>query len=623
MPASPPSPFGDPNEGVNLKYTGNFKHNINSTQAINYAIWDSLDNGYSYFSSRQQPYVYHIETGTLYTIKRGAGPRDDASYGTNVLDNLFFRSSTDWGQTWTDPELLYDASNESPGFYARYPSIYPFILEGQLCFNYTSPLTGGEGWQGWLNSIYYFGAPLNTFMSNAETETGGIAYGWGTDAKLLGGTTNPEQTEPYFLAIGGLMPPGGNRDGAWDDNSNVAYRKTADFTLWDVIVPDAWASDNFYPVDADSNTSSVIYGLKKGPDDKMYAGIIGNFIDSEDPDLWEVGVSFSEDYGETWSNLDICPISLLWDYATANGLDPDSVSNYSAYDFLLYEYGDGQIGYSVFVWMSDFRQGVAPLDRQMQIVEYYKQGGTWGIRKVGDISGYTLPYWDEDAQSFSARNQMGIELNAALTEDGTKMLLKWVDLTNLADDGAGNITFNGSDIFISTKTVTGNTWGDVQNISDDDGIHRITWIPDYVPNSLIGIPMIEEISIADPNDTDQEAAIRGRNLLERQYCLIGYFDAVVGVEKGPENDGKISINSIYPNPASSYTQVSVNIPADGEATIELFDLMGNKVVELHDGFLSAGSHAIYLPTDNLSIGTYYCTLNMNGYKTVKTLTIVR
>ena len=146
-------------------------------QEVDYMILDSLWNGFSYFSYRQQPFVYHPETGTLVTIKRGALSRDDEDAGTNTLDNLFYRTSDDWGYSWTDPMLVYNAKADQPRYYARYPSIYPFIFEEDLVYIYTSPLTDGDGWQGFLNGIYY-GAPINTFSANYSLDIDGNNYGW-------------------------------------------------------------------------------------------------------------------------------------------------------------------------------------------------------------------------------------------------------------------------------------------------------------------------------------------------------------------------------------------------------------------------------------------------------------
>ena len=161
------------------------------------AFWllDSLGNAYSYFSDRQQPFVYHLASGTLVTIKRGAIDIRDPNHinyqGTNHLDNLFFRSSDDWGRTWAEPVLLFNckSSLEPTNDRARYPSVHAFESDETMTLVYTSPVTDGTGWQGFLNGIYYQDEPLNAFSDNSRIQVNGKSYGWGTDSNGI-----PRQT---------------------------------------------------------------------------------------------------------------------------------------------------------------------------------------------------------------------------------------------------------------------------------------------------------------------------------------------------------------------------------------------------------------------------------------------
>ena len=112
----------------------------NTLQSVNFVIIDSLANAFSYYSSATQPFVYCKDMNTLVTIKRGyVDLANVPNYtGINTKDNLFIRRSTDWGDTWQAPELIFDAKADPPSANkwgaARYPSIYPYVWNGLLTF---------------------------------------------------------------------------------------------------------------------------------------------------------------------------------------------------------------------------------------------------------------------------------------------------------------------------------------------------------------------------------------------------------------------------------------------------------------------------------------------------------
>ncbi len=79
----------------------------------------------------------------------------------------------------------------------------------------------------------------------------------------------------------------------------------------------------------------------------------------------------------------------------------------------------------------------------------------------------------------------------------------------------------------------------------------------------------------------------------------------------------------YPNPFNPSTEISYSIPSSGLVTINIFNSLGQKVVELINQFQSAGKHHITWngKSENnttLSAGIYFCNIRYNNTsKTIK------
>jgi hypothetical protein len=601
------------------KFNLKFRNKI-SIQSVNFRILDSLMNAYSYFTDSQQPFVYERNTNTLITIKRGYFDLDTTpTYsGTNTKDNLFLLKSKDLGQTWTAPVLLFDSKKDATpaGSYgtARYPSIFGFLYSDSLTVVFTAPTNNAAGWIGYVNGLY--DGPDKIASFNGSFNIQGQNYGWaGTESKILGGLFNG--TDPFGIAVGGIMPPGGTQ---WSNNSNIAYRKTTTFDTWNPTIPPEWASSVFQPVTQDSTRSCSVVDLKYGLNNKMYLAVVGNFVSQTPSNRVKVGVSTSTDLGNTWSDFIVSSNQLLTDYVTSLGFDPDSVyMDYSSKGFVVFDNGD----FSFAVTLYDGAiAGVSQPDtlQLKQIVELFYEGGNWGIRKIANVSGFVLAYLPS-----TATNQMGYELQLSRTLDGNRLLSKWVDFTDYVNPQTGQITkYYTTDIYVSARNKNNSNWGVPLNITKSDIYDRITWIPDYLPNNLNNVPVLKVETEPNLSDDSVTARNRQRYLQEYpQYVMIGNFDVVTGVQESSETNSNLSFTSISPNPAETGTDVNFNLTTDGTINMTLYNVMGQPVRQMFNGFASLGIHSVHLNTAGLASGTYYCTLTAGGNKATEMITIIK
>jgi hypothetical protein len=87
------------------------------------------------------------------------------------------------------------------------------------------------------------------------------------------------------------------------------------------------------------------------------------------------------------------------------------------------------------------------------------------------------------------------------------------------------------------------------------------------------------------------------------------------------SNGKISISSIYPNPASSYASIDYNLSNQkDQAKITLCNVLGNVVGEYP---LVKDAKRLYISTQELSSGVYFYTLSVEGKSLITKKLIIK
>jgi hypothetical protein len=78
------------------------------------------------------------------------------------------------------------------------------------------------------------------------------------------------------------------------------------------------------------------------------------------------------------------------------------------------------------------------------------------------------------------------------------------------------------------------------------------------------------------------------------------------------NDMEISFNeidlSVSPNPAASNADLNFRIPNAGNYDIRIYDLLGNSVKNIHNGYIDAGNYDLPVDIQGISTGHYYIVL---------------
>lgn len=89
------------------------------------------------------------------------------------------------------------------------------------------------------------------------------------------------------------------------------------------------------------------------------------------------------------------------------------------------------------------------------------------------------------------------------------------------------------------------------------------------------------------------------------------------------NPDKFELNQNYPNPFNPSTQLSYDLKTDGNVKLTVFNLVGQSVRVLVDGFQTAGYYEVTFDANDLPAGIYLYKLQVGDYSSVRRMTLVK
>jgi beta-N-acetylhexosaminidase len=141
----------------------------------------------------------------------------------------------------------------------------------------------------------------------------------------------------------------------------------------------------------------------------------------------------------------------------------------------------------------------------------------------------------------------------------------------------------------------------------------------YTTNKLDGKSLVDSVvnivieKISQGIITEERINNSYERIMEKKY-LTGIRDISENIL--PQDYQLIN----YPNPFNSSTSIKLKIPADGNISLIIYNLLGEIVAEITNNFLLAGSYTFNFSGDNLSSGIYI--LGMRGENSILSHKIV-
>jgi len=85
----------------------------------------------------------------------------------------------------------------------------------------------------------------------------------------------------------------------------------------------------------------------------------------------------------------------------------------------------------------------------------------------------------------------------------------------------------------------------------------------------------------------------------------------------------LQLSQNYPNPFNPTTKIDFALPEASQVSLTVYNMIGQQVATLEDGFLSAGQHSVSFDASHLSSGIYLYRLQAGDQVMTRTLTLVK
>jgi hypothetical protein len=115
--------------------------------------------------------------------------------------------------------------------------------------------------------------------------------------------------------------------------------------------------------------------------------------------------------------------------------------------------------------------------------------------------------------------------------------------------------------------------------------------------------------------------IASRNLLAHDFVIINYpnfngitYHIAVQDSSGVNNN---LLKQNYPNPFNPTTMISFNLPRRSYVELNIYNVLGVKLVTLIKGVKSAGSYSVQFNASDYPSGLYIYELQTDNYKQTK------
>lgn len=161
----------------------------------------------------------------------------------------------------------------------------------------------------------------------------------------------------------------------------------------------------------------------------------------------------------------------------------------------------------------------------------------------------------------------------------------------------------------SSKITLPNTviclWGDDETTSEKDGLYQAEITSFTIWNKVTQEEKEIEIIHSNDNIFQKDDIIIAENIIYK------------------ESDDAIHLFDAIPNPANNQTLIRIYLNEDSKVELNLFDLVGNKVLEVNSSSLTKGYHEFNLDLNPLSAGTYLYQITSNEIMKTKKLEILK
>ncbi len=424
-------------------------------------------------------------------------------------------------------------------------------------------------------------------------------------------------------------------------------------------IPKEWWANKFR--DPGGKTQSWNGPMSVTYDDQgtLFAGVNNRHFENAEPRL--LGISKSTDGGDNWTSFELMP------ELTLNSI-LDNHPGYTAVGIMnpysgnaMFSRGTNKVSYIAGVIISG-----TDLPTLAYLTEFKYDNGVFSLTEIAELESsgpfVTLEHSSTtaDTNSWAIRYQAstyGNNFQVAKTVDGDKVVLMYIDavkgktipldppvqvyldvrdpLTNEIVEQQDMLdTILQYDIFSVVYDMNTGKWGDSVNITNDESVETLFNIPNVIPD-------VENVPILTYTTTETSYRLNKFNfpqpikdMLISWATVLNFTDSMDATSaQGPLNsvknelDFNVEFGNVSPNPAVNTDMVEISFSVEKLSTVSLslYDNMGNRVSTILNNSLTPANNNNTLNANisNLSTGTYYFQLSVNGVTFTKKMVIVK
>ncbi len=184
-----------------------------------------------------------------------------------------------------------------------------------------------------------------------------------------------------------------------------------------------------------------------------------------------------------------------------------------------------------------------------------------------------------------------------------------VELTSFS---AINLT-NGVRLKWNTATEINNSGFDIERSSNNRSFHKIAFIHGHGTSS----------EASNYSYVDNSASGKMYYRL-KQIDYDGSYNYSKTIEVNSTNAPiNFNLSQNYPNPFNPNTTINFSIPKSGNVLLRVYNVLGQQVRTLINGFMESGLHTVNFNAQGLESGLYFYKLETEGFNQVKKMTLLK
>jgi hypothetical protein len=180
---------------------------------------------------------------------------------------------------------------------------------------------------------------------------------------------------------------------------------------------------------------------------------------------------------------------------------------------------------------------------------------------------------------------------------------------------------NTGEIFVTYSTNNGNSWSTPVNFTNTPNIEEKhssvirNLIP--TPGDSEGVFFIRDLKAGGWVNVPAWGTAPVYGIYKR--LISGY----PGIKRDLEIVKEYKLFQNYPNPFNPATTISYYIEKSGVVTLKIFNILGEEVTVLVNGYQTKGSKEINFEASNLPSGAYFYTLSADDFKDTKAMVLIK